>query len=90
MKAQRETIELTQPDVVARLREATLLAGSQRAWARAHGVSAAYVSDVLSGRRDPGESILRPLGLATVVRYSRTYRTTGASMSTAAPSQETE
>jgi hypothetical protein len=36
-------------------------------------VSAAYVSDVLLGRREPGPSILKPLGLRVVVRYEKSY-----------------
>lgn len=36
---------------------------NQAAWAREHKLSPAYVSDVLNGRRDPGNKILKPLGL---------------------------
>ena len=43
--------------------------GNQAAWARAHGVSAPYVHDVLRGRRDPGAAILKALRLRRVVRY---------------------
>lgn len=46
-------------------------AGSQAAWAKEHGMSAAYVSDVLSGRRDPGEKALKALGLERVVIYRK-------------------
>lgn len=38
-------------------------AGGVRRLAQQLGVSSAYVSDVRHGRRDPGPSILRPLGL---------------------------
>lgn len=44
---------------------------SQADWSRKHGVSAAYVSDVLAGRRDPGKMILDALGLERVVTYRR-------------------
>ena len=37
--------------------------GGQRAWAREHGVSIAYVSYVLNGKIEPGWKILDPLGL---------------------------
>lgn len=37
--------------------------GTQAAWARAHGLSGPYVSDVLSGRRAAGPAILAALGL---------------------------
>jgi hypothetical protein len=35
------------------------------------GVSPAYMSDILNGRREPGESVLRALGFRKVVRYER-------------------
>lgn len=44
---------------------------SQVAWAKAHGVSPAYVSDVLAGRREPGKLVLDALGLERVVTYRR-------------------
>lgn len=53
----------TQDEVVAIIRRDVEKAPSLRAWARAHRVSAAYVSDVLSGRRAPGGKILRYFGL---------------------------
>lgn len=37
--------------------------GNQAAWAKRHGISAAYVSDVLSGRRLPGDKITKAMGL---------------------------
>jgi hypothetical protein len=69
----RRRNELSDADVRVLLRAECHLAGSQRAWAKAHGVSAAYVSDVLSDRRNPGRSILAPLGLIETTRYVRTY-----------------
>jgi DNA-binding transcriptional regulator YdaS (Cro superfamily) len=42
---------------------------SQAAWARKHGVSPAYVSDVINGRREPGPAILDALGIERVVTY---------------------
>lgn len=35
------------------------------------GVSPQYLNDVLNERRDPGDSILAPLGLERVVTYRR-------------------
>ena len=61
-------LELTREEVVARLR-AACAASSQTAWARAHGVSGQYVSDVLHGRRSPGAPILAGLGVVRVERY---------------------
>jgi len=56
-------------EVCRRLGAACKAAGSQRAFAEKHGLSAAYVCDVLNARREPGESILNALGLVRVVRY---------------------
>lgn len=39
------------------------VAGNAAAWAKAHDISPAYVSDVLSGRRLPGAKITKALGL---------------------------
>lgn len=58
-------------DLATELRAACEAAGSQRAWALAHGVSPQYVSDVLAGRRDGGESILAALGLRRIERIVR-------------------
>ena len=58
-------------DVLAIIRRAAAEAGTQVALAERLGVSQAYLSDVLNGRRDPGESILGPLGLERVVIYRR-------------------
>lgn len=49
--------------VVRRLRAATNAAGGQSAWAAKHGISAAYVCDVLKGKRLPGDKITKALGL---------------------------
>jgi hypothetical protein len=59
---------MTRLQVVEMLRRSCAKAGSQRAWARAHGVSVAYVSDVLRGRRDPGKSILTGLGRVGLIK----------------------
>lgn len=53
------------------LRDAVRKAGSQVAFATQAGVSPAYVSDVLNARRDPGDSILKAVGLKKVIRYKR-------------------
>lgn len=55
--------KMTLDDVLRRLRESCERIGSQKAWAAKAGVSEAYLSDVLSKRRDPGPSILEPLGI---------------------------
>lgn len=59
----RTSTRLRRDQVVDRLRAACAGAGGQAAWGRQHGVSQQYVHDVLRGRRDPGDTVLRPLGL---------------------------
>jgi len=56
------------------LRSACAAAGGQQAWAKRHGISPQYVSDVLNARRDPGASILRALGWKRVVTYQKSNR----------------
>lgn len=60
--------------VVIRLRRECRRAGGQRAWASAHTISEQYVSDVLNGRRAPGNAILSALRLERVVAYRTTSR----------------
>lgn len=43
--------------------------GTQRAVAKYLGVSEIYLSDVLRGKRNPGESILAKLGLTAQTVY---------------------
>lgn len=45
--------------------------GSQLDFARKHGLSPSFVSDVLTGRRDPSKAILDAVGLERVVTYRR-------------------
>lgn len=61
--------DMTANEVVALLRRACAEAGSQTAWADAHGVSYSYVNDVIQGRRLPGAGIAHGLGLARMVVY---------------------
>ena len=56
------------------LREACEVAGSQSAWAKANGLSSAYVSDVLAGRREPGKSIAQVFGYEPVTMYKELPR----------------
>lgn len=65
---------MTLVQVLDLLRRDCAKLGGQAAWAAAHGVSPAYVSDVLNGRREPGESILRALRLERAVTYKRVKR----------------
>jgi len=45
-----------------------------RAVARDFGVSVTYISEVLKGTREPGPSILGPLGLEVEVNVRKIYR----------------
>ena len=62
---------MTEPEVIAELRRLIEAVGDQSAWAKQNGLSPAYVCDVLLGRRAPGKSILKAMGLKKVVRYER-------------------
>lgn len=46
-------------------------AGSAINWAGDHKISAAYVSDVINGRKEPGKKILDALGLIRVIDYRK-------------------
>jgi len=56
------------------LQSACEKAGSQWKWAMQHTLSPAYVSDVLNGRRAPGDSILRALGYEKEVNYKKSTK----------------
>lgn len=60
---------LTAHDVITRLRDAIAREGSQKAFAQAHHISEQYLSDVLRGRREPGQKILDALGVERIIRY---------------------
>ena len=60
---------MTESEVRELIRETCRRAGSQKNWAAQSGFSAAYLCDVLEGRRAPGNAILVPLGLRRVVSY---------------------
>lgn len=59
-------------DVTALLTAQIEDAGNQARWCAENGVSTAYLSDVLNGRREPGKKILAVLGLEAVTLYRRT------------------
>lgn len=45
------------------------IAGSQKLLADLWGISESYLSDVLTGRRQPGEKICRAMGYERVTMY---------------------
>ncbi len=57
--------------VVAELKHQCRKSGSQRVWAREHGISEQHLSDVLNGRRDISEDIANACGFMRVVTYQR-------------------
>jgi len=59
---------VTKEALLAKLAQMVKRAGSQRGVAAMLGVSQAYLSDVLAGRREPGDKILTALNLKRVVR----------------------
>ena len=58
-------------DLYADLRRACDAAGGQSEWARRHGISAQYVSDVVNARKGPGPKIYRALQWKKTVIYQR-------------------
>jgi DNA-binding transcriptional regulator YdaS (Cro superfamily) len=62
---------MTADDVRAMLRRACKDAGSQSAWADLHNLSAAYVSDVINGRRDPGDAICSALEIKAELSFRK-------------------
>jgi transcriptional regulator with XRE-family HTH domain len=62
---------LSGADLVELLRQRAKRAGSQQALAETLGVTPAYLSDVLAGRREPGPKILEALRLRRQVAYVR-------------------
>jgi hypothetical protein len=60
---------LTAEQVRDRLGKACEDAGSQAAWARAHGYSPQWVCDVLSGRREISEALANSIGLIRRIAY---------------------
>jgi hypothetical protein len=57
---------MTADDVRKLLKTACDKAGSLRRWAQQNDLSAAYVSDVLLGNRQPGPAVCDALGIEAV------------------------
>jgi DNA-binding transcriptional regulator YdaS (Cro superfamily) len=62
---------MTAADVRTMLKDACRKAGTSAAWAAKHGLSQAYVSDAINGRRDPGPAICKALGIEAGVSYRK-------------------
>lgn len=65
---------MTEAQLLTRLRKAVKEAGGQRSFARAHGFSAAYVNDVLHGRRDFADNICKVIGVKRAIVFTTTYQ----------------
>jgi hypothetical protein len=61
--------ELSEDELRQHLARECRKAGSPSRWAEANGVSRSYLSEVLSGRQAPGESICRALGYRRAITY---------------------
>lgn len=44
-------------------------AGSQKAFAKAHGISEQFLHDILAGRREPGKKLLDAMGWERIITY---------------------
>ena len=68
---------MTATQVRERLRRACGQCGGLRAWSRAHSISAPYVSRVLRGEKEIGNSIAKALGLRKSVAWTVDSRRKG-------------
>jgi len=66
----RKTGYFTEAEARAQFSEEVEKAGGVRAFARKHGLSAAYVSDIMLSRRGLSDTVLKILGLEKWVNVS--------------------
>lgn len=62
---------MTEPQFLALIRRECDKAGSQSAWAAAHGITGAYLTDILRGRRAPAAKLLKAMGYERIVSYRK-------------------
>ena len=62
---------MTKPELIEHIRQLLAEAGTQKELAANLGVSAAYLGDVLLGRKEPGRKMLTALGVERVVIYRK-------------------
>lgn len=60
---------MTHEQLLTHLAAACATAGGQSAWAKANGIGAPYVSEVLRGTRLPGPAFQKALGVERVEFY---------------------
>lgn len=63
----------TLQELVSLLEAEVKQSGSQKEAAKKLGVSAQYLGDVLSGKREPGKKILDALKLRKVIKYEEDH-----------------
>lgn len=56
-------------NVIERLRAAVAIHGTQQAVAQHFGMSAVYLSDIITGKKQPGKKVLDAIGVERVVTY---------------------
>lgn len=78
-------MEVSEQDVLDRLRTAVAAAGSLRAFGEQHQLSAAYVHDVLNKRRILGERICAAVGVERIVQVTYHDKRTEKSTSMRSP-----
>lgn len=64
---------MTKADVVERLRQAIRPYASLKDAGSALQIAPSYIADVLKGRRDPGPSVLKALGLERKTLYAKSH-----------------
>lgn len=57
--------------IISILKKECEKSGSQKAWAKANGLSQAYVCDVLQGKRGIGAAIANALGYRQIISYRK-------------------
>lgn len=65
---------MTEADLLQKMRKDVEKAGSMRKYAIKVGVTVAYISDILAGKRHPGPSIAKHYGLSVERTFVRTFR----------------
>jgi len=63
----------TLDELISLLEAEVKQSGSQKETAKKLGVSAQYLGDVLSGKREPGKKILDALKLRKVIKYEEDH-----------------
>jgi predicted transcriptional regulator len=60
---------MTRSEVYTLIRTAITNAGSQKAFAQQAGVSPQYICDIVNGRLDPADKILKAVGVRKKIVY---------------------